>query len=364
MIDIELTINYQDYQLRIHPGERLYDVLRRLGYRSVKFGDEHGKSGADTILLDGKPVNAYLMLAAQAEGHYIETIEMMGEQPKPGWKESRGLHILQQEFVKTGAIQCGYCTPAQILVAKELLFREANPTEEQVRDALAGVLCRCTGYLKPVEAVLRAAARLRGEEVPPIEDPIQVPPEWMGTDIQDSIPATRTIEVDGAKLTAERVITELKVVNSPDTWRQIGKPKEKVDAVKLVQGKPAFAADFERQDMLFAKVLYSPYAHARIKSINTKKALEIPGVRCVLTHQDLPRVPYSTAGQSDPIPGPLDCFSLDNKVRFVGDRVAFVAAESEEIAEKALLAIEVEYELLEAILGYPGINEAWCSDYS
>ncbi len=350
MIDIELTINNQAYKLSIHPGERLYYVLRRLGYRSVKFGDEHGKSGADTILLNGKPVNAFMMLAAQAGGHDIETIEMLGEHPKLGWKEGRGLHILQQEFVKTGAIQCGYCTPAQILVAKELLSREPDPTEEQVRDALSGVLCRCTGYLKPVKAVLRAAARLRGEEVPPIEDPIQVPPEWMDSDVRDSIPPTRTVKVDGSTLTAERVITELKVSNSPDTWRQVGKPKEKVDAVKLVQGKPAFAADFERRDMLFAKVLFSPHAHARIKSINTAKAQEIPGVRCVLTHKDLPRVPYSTAGQSDPIPGPLDCYSLDNKVRFVGDRVAFVAAESEEIAQKAVDAIEVEYEMLEAIL--------------
>ena len=350
MIDIELTINNQAYQLNIHPGERLYYVLRRLGYRSVKFGDEHGKSGADTILLNGKPVNAFMMLAAQADGHDIETIEMLGDHPKQGWKEGRGLHILQQEFVKTGAIQCGYCTPAQILTSKELLSREPDPTEEQVRDALSGVLCRCTGYLKPVEAVLRAAARLRGEEVPPIEDPIQVPPEWIDSDIHDSIPPTRTVEVDGSTLTAERVITELKVRNSPDTWRQVGKPKEKVDAVKLVQGKPAFAADFERRDMLFAKVLFSPHAHARIKTINTAKALEIPGVRCVLTHKDLPRVPYSTAGQSDPIPGPLDCYSLDNKVRFVGDRVAFVAAESEEIAQKAVEAIEVEYEMLEAIL--------------
>ncbi len=350
MIDIELTINNQTYQLNIDPGDRLYSVLRKLGYRSVKFGDEHGKTGADTILLDGKPVNAYLILAAQADGHDIETIEMLGEHPKLGWKEGRGLHILQQEFVKTGAIQCGYCTPGQILAAKELLNRESDPNDEQVRDALSGVLCRCTGYLKPVEAVLRAAARLRGEEVPPIEDPIQVPPEWMGSDIHDSIPPTRTIEVDGSILTAKRVITELKVSNSPDTWRQVGKPREKVDAVKLVQGKPAFTADFERRDMLYAKVLFSPHAHARIKSISTAKALEIPGVRCVLTHEDLPRVPYSTAGQSDPIPGPLDCYSLDNKVRFVGDRVAFVAAESEEIAQQAVEAIEVEYELLEAIL--------------
>ncbi len=350
MIDIELTINQEKYLLGIHPGERLYTVLRRLGFFSVKFGDEHGKTGADTVLLDGKPVNSYLLLAAQADGHQIETLEMVGEHPHQGWKATKGLHILQQEFVKNGAIQCGYCTPAQILAAKELLDRESDPTDTQVRDALSGVLCRCTGYLKPVEAVLRAAARLRGEEVPPIEDPIQVPPDWMGTDLGDSIPSTRTIEVKGSTLTAERVITELKVKNAPDTWRQVGKPKVKVDAVKLVQGKPAFTADFDHREMLYAKVLHSPHAHARIKKITTEKALAIPGVRCILTHEDIPRVPYSTAGQSDPIPGPLDCYSLDTKVRFVGDRVAFVAAESDEIAEKALEMIEVEYEILEPIL--------------
>jgi len=350
MLDIKLTINQELFQLQVHPGERLFTVLRRLGFYSVKFGDEHGKTGADTVLLDGKPVNSYLLLAAQADGHILETIEILGEHPDQGWKETRGLHILQQEFVKTGAIQCGYCTPAQILTAKELLLREPCPNEEEVRDVLSGVLCRCTGYKKPVEAVLRAASRLRGEDVPPIEDPIQVPPEWLGTSVDPDIPPTKTIQVDGTTLTAQRVITEIKVSTSPETWSQVGKPKPKVDALKLVQGKPAFAADFEHRDMLYAKVLFSPNAHAFIKSINTEKAREIPGVAAVLTYQDIPRVPYSTAGQSDPIPGPLDCYSLDNKVRFVGDRVAFVAAESEEIAARAVKAIEVEYKLLDPIL--------------
>ena len=134
------------------------------------------------------------------------------------------------------------------------------------------------------------------------------------------------------------------------TWQTVGKPENKVDAVKLAQGKPAFAADIEKRGMLVAKVLHSPHAHARIKSIDASKARAIPGVAAVLTWQDIPRVVYSTAGQSDPIPGPLDTFSLDNKVRFVGDRVAFVAAETAEIAEKAVSKIEVEYEVLDAIL--------------
>ncbi|HQO97940.1 MAG TPA: molybdopterin-dependent oxidoreductase, partial [Anaerolineaceae bacterium] len=102
--------------------------------------------------------------------------------------------------------------------------------------------------------------------------------------------------------------------------------------------------------MLIAKVLWSPLAHARIKHIDVSRARALPGVAAVLTYKDVPRVVFSTAGQSDPIPGPLDTFSLDGKVRFVGDRVAFVAAETEEIAKKALELIDVEYEPLEAVL--------------
>jgi len=120
--------------------------------------------------------------------------------------------------------------------------------------------------------------------------------------------------------------------------------------VKLAQGKPAFTADIEKRGMLVAKVLHSPVAHAKIKEIDLTEARALPGVAAVLCYKDIPRVVYSTAGQSDPIPGPLDAFSLDHKVRFVGDRVAFVAAETVEIAEQALRLIKVEYEELPAII--------------
>ena len=128
MLDIVQTINDEIYNLQVNPGDKLFSVLRRLGFSSVKFGDEHGKTGADTVLLDGKPVNSFLLLAAQADGHQLETIEILGEHPQMGWKKTRGLHILQQEFVKNGAIQCGYCTPAQILAAKELISRNLVST--------------------------------------------------------------------------------------------------------------------------------------------------------------------------------------------------------------------------------------------
>ncbi len=346
---LELLINGIEHQAEAAPGDTLYKVLRSLGFYSVKFGAEDGETGADTVLLDGKPINADFYLAAQAEGHKIATIEALGEHPDQGWRQTDGLHPLQQAFVETGAIQCGYCTPGQILASKELLERNASPTDADVRDALSGVLCRCTGYIKPVKAVLRAAAMLRGEEVDPIEGtgrPIPVPPEWTPSD-DSGAPADG---LDSGFATQTQVMPQIKVTPEVEELQTVGQPEPKVDAVKLVQGKPAFAADLEMRGMLYAKVLHSPHAHARIKSIDATKARELPGVAVVLTHEDIPRVAYSTAGQSDPIPGPLDCFSLDNKVRFVGDRVAFVAADSPEIAQQALGLIEVEYEILEPIL--------------
>lgn len=349
---VNLLINGTEIEARIDPGETLLKTLRDLGFHSVKFGSEDGLSGADTVLLDGVPVNAGFMLAAQAEGHKVATIEALGEHPQQGWKKTEGLHPLQKAFIETGAIQCGYCTPAQILAADHLLKQEPNPSETQVREALSGVLCRCTGYLKPVQAVLRAAAVLRGEEVDPIEDPpppIPAPPEWTA-DPQEGERPQFTGDPMPEIETRTSVMPQIQVAPRTEALKTVGKPEPKVDAVKLAQGKPAFAADFEIRGMLYAKMLKSPHAHAIIKSIDASKARSLPGVAAVLTHEDLPRVAYSTAGQSDPIPGPLDCFSLDKKVRFIGDRVAFVAAETLKIAEQALGLIEVEYELLPVLL--------------
>lgn len=341
-MNITLKINGIEYTIDTPASTSLLAALRGLGFHGVKFGDEQGLTGADTVLVDGKPVNAGSMLAAQAENHAVATIEALGEHPEQGWRKTDGLHPLQKAFVESGAIQCGYCTPAQILAAKSLLEKNPNPSEEEVREAISGVLCRCTGYLKPVQAVLKAAAVMRGEE---LEDGEAV--HWDLGNWGDRPEASNVPDDQLAN-----VLTKPKVVVTPETqtWQTVGKPEKKVDAIKLVQGKPAFAADMDMRGMLHAKVLRSPHAHARIKRIDTSKALALKGVVSVLTWQDLPRVVYSTAGQSDPIPGPLDSFSLDNKVRFVGDRVAFVAAETPEIAEQALALIDVEYEILPAIL--------------
>ena len=345
-MNIELEINGTVLDVEISPSETLFAVLRRSGYHGVKFGDEQGLTGADTVLLDGRPVNSGSLLAAQAEGHLIVTIEGLGEHPDQGWRKTGGLHPLQLAFIETGAIQCGYCTPAQILAAKALLDKNPNPTEIEVRQAIAGVLCRCTGYTKPVQAILRAAAVMRGEQVPGKEQPGVQEPTTL------EIPLSENPIPPAVQAPATLTQTTPKVILAPETrpYQVVGKPEAKVDAIKLAQGKPAFAADIELRGMLHARVLHSPHAHARILRIDATRARALPGVAAVLTWQDIPRVVYSTAGQSDPIPGPLDSFSLDNKVRFVGDRVAFVAAETPEIAEQALQLIDVEYELLPSVL--------------
>jgi putative selenate reductase molybdopterin-binding subunit len=347
---IAFTLNGTLQEIEISPNQTLLSVLRnQLGMFSVKHGCETGECGACTVLLNGTPANACVMLAPQIQGASIETIELLGEHPDQGWRKSSGLHPLQTAFVETGAIQCGFCTPAMILAANALLRKNPSPNEREVREALSGVLCRCTGYEKPVQAILRAAAVLRGEEVDPISGLIPLPPDLLpqleGQELGlDSASEESPVE------TLISVLPRMKISPDWETRHSVGKPEPKVDAIKLVQGNPAFTDDVEMRGTLIAKVLHSPIAHARIKLIDTDEAKALPGVAGVLTWEDLPRVVYSTAGQSDPIPGPLDAFSLDKKVRFVGDRVAFVAAENEEIAEQALGLIHVEYEPLQAIL--------------
>ncbi|MBP7693852.1 MAG: molybdopterin-dependent oxidoreductase, partial [Anaerolineales bacterium] len=307
---------------------------------SVKHGCESGECGACSVLLDGRLTPTCVLLAPQVEGRTVVTVEALDA------GAGRALHPIQQAFAETGAIQCGYCTPAMVLAAQALLAAEPRPTEAQVRGALNGVLCRCTGYVKPVEAVLRAAAVLRGESVPPIQ---------AGGLTLDAVfgplrgaPDADAPSAGGPTLTETRTIT-FPTVDTRVSTDVVGRPEMKVDAVKLVKGKPVFADDVDLPGMLHAALLTSPHAHARITRIDTAKAKALPGVRAVLTHHDVPRVIYASGGQTWPNPKPWDQVSLDHKVRHVGDRVAVVAADTPEIARAALELIEVEYEILPAV---------------
>ena len=338
---IQFTLNGELVEAEIASDEKLMDMLRRRQLWSVKHGCETGDCGSCSVLFDGRLTPTCVMFAAQADGHVIETVE--------GMSPRQELHPIQQAFVDTGAIQCGYCTPAMVLATKDLLQRDPSPTEEACREALSGVLCRCTGYLKPVQAMLRAAAMLRGDPVPPIESegiPVSFEPlEGLGPHEG----ATRVGSLDTAVATKPQVD-----VRAPSTQESITQvvahPEPKVDAVKLVKGRPVFTDDIDLPGLLHAAMLTSPHAHARIRSIDTSRALALPGVEAVLTYKDVPRVIYASGGQTYPNPHPWDQVSLDSVVRHVGDRVAVVAAETPALARQALDLIDVDYEILDAVL--------------
>jgi carbon-monoxide dehydrogenase small subunit len=158
---IEFTLNGERTEVAFAPHKTLLEVLREdLNLTGTKHGCELGECGTCTVLVDGRSILSCLMLGVDAEDRSVETIE--------GMASEAGLHPLQETFADTGAAQCGYCTPGFLLVARELLEANPRPSRDEIKEALAGNLCRCTGYIKIYEAVELAAARMRGEaaEIP------------------------------------------------------------------------------------------------------------------------------------------------------------------------------------------------------
>jgi carbon-monoxide dehydrogenase small subunit len=154
-MEIVLTVNGRRHTARFEPPTSLLELLRdRLGYKGSKLCCNTGECGACTVLLDGKPVNACVVLAADAAGAEIVTVE--------GLADGERLHPVQQAFIDTGAVQCGYCTPGFLVSVKALLDRTARPTAEEIEEAISGNICRCTGYAKIVDAIELAARRLEG----------------------------------------------------------------------------------------------------------------------------------------------------------------------------------------------------------
>ncbi len=154
-ITVHCTVNHKPVAVEIDPNKRLLDMLREdLNLTSVKEGCSEGECGACTVIFNGEPVTSCCVLAGQAEGADIITLEGVSVDGKPD--------VVQQAFMDAGAVQCGFCTPGMILTAEALLAKNPAPTEEEVKQAMSGNLCRCTGYAKIVEAVLLAAERARG----------------------------------------------------------------------------------------------------------------------------------------------------------------------------------------------------------
>ncbi len=150
---LHLTINGREQAVDCEPYETLLNLLRRVGFTGAKRVCESGECGACAVLVDGRAVDSCIMLAAQADGSRVTTVEGLGD--------LRDLSAVQTAFADNGAVQCGFCIPGMIVAATSYLEENPEPTEEQIRHVFVGNLCRCTGYVKPVEAVLTAARRMR-----------------------------------------------------------------------------------------------------------------------------------------------------------------------------------------------------------
>jgi len=152
-MEITFVLNGTTRPIAVQPHETMLSVLRGLGMKSVRFGSDTGETGSSAVLVDGRLINTDILLAVQADGHEITTVEAFN---------AAELDPIQTAFMATGAIQSGYSVPAMILGTHALLAKNPDPTEAEVRDLLSGILDRETAYVKPVEAVMRAASILRG----------------------------------------------------------------------------------------------------------------------------------------------------------------------------------------------------------
>lgn len=279
------TIDGKPISAAPRPGQCLRTFIRDQGVFGVKKGCDAGDCGACTVWLDGTPVHSCLVPAFRAEGQAVTTIQ--GLAPEGG-----GLHPMQQAFVDAQAFQCGFCAAGMIMTAASL---NAEQREDLPR-ALKGNLCRCTGYRS----------------------------------ITDALHGIGAAEADVA-------------------GKACGASLPNPFSMGIVTGHARYTMDVAMEGLLHLKVLRSPHAHAAIASIDRAAALAVPGVVQVFTWEDVPRRLYSTATHEDHLVDPDDTYILDNVVRFVGQRVAAVVAETEGAAEAGCRALVVHYDPLPAV---------------
>ncbi|MGA2976535.1 MAG: molybdopterin cofactor-binding domain-containing protein [Spirochaetia bacterium] len=306
---IAFMLNRIQRMVSAEPGENLQELMQRIGIPSVRRADDgEGFTGADTILFDGRAMLAGLMVAGQADGHSIETIESLMENGR--------LSALQTAMLDAGVVQSAFTSPGAALLIEELLRRSPEPTEDEIRDALSGLFSRATGYRQFFLAVELARKRRN--------------------DPSFTMPAAEEFR---------------------DDLRVIGKTHRRIDGKKLAAGMKAYVEDRVEPGSCVLVMLRSPHAHARIKSIDASAAAALPGVVAVVTHENCPDLLYSQAGQGFPEPSPYDFRMFSPVVRHVGDRVAAVVAENADIAQKAMKRIKVDYEILPAVLSLDAAME-------
>ena len=288
---LSITVNGERREADgVWEGQSLLNALRDdLDLPGSKNACEQGECGSCSVYLDGTLVCSCLVLAAQADGRNVTTVE--------GIADGDGLHAVQQAMVDAGAVQCGFCTPGFVVASHDLLARNPRPSEPEIREALAGNLCRCTGYEKIIDAVkLRVGAC--GMSAPTLP--------------------RRDVQRPG----------------------RIGETTTRIDAVPKVRGEFEYSSDMHVDGMLWGATLRSPHPRADIWSIDTSEAVAMPGVRAVLTHDDVPgRKTYGMEIADQPV-------LAWKTIRYQGEAIAIVAADDPETARRAVKAIKVEYEVL------------------
>jgi xanthine dehydrogenase molybdenum-binding subunit len=298
MSKINLSVNGKQYSLAALPGETLSTLLReRLRLTGTKIGCEEAECGACTVLVDGEPMMSCVYPAERAVGKTIVTIEGLAKRVHDEMK----LHPLQEAFVEHGAVQCGFCIPGQIMTAYALLKRNPNPDSADIRFALKDTLCRCAGYPSIENAILAAAQALRAGE--PVQKPTHIP---------DSVHEHKTV----------------------------GHSHLRPEAVEKVTGDAIFTDDLKFEGMLYARVKRAMIPHGFLTKLEISKAKELKGVAAVLTAEDIPAEKNHGLVIFDwPV-----MVGVGERVRYVGDALAIVAAETQEIAETAIGLIEAEFD--------------------
>jgi len=300
-------------ELDVPESRTLAQVLRYdLGLTGTKIGCEEAECGICTVVVNGQAIDSCIYPAFKAQGADILTIE--------GLARGSELHPLQRAFIEHGAVQCGFCTPGLIMAAKCLLDRNPRPSRHDIKVALKDTYCRCTGYASVFNAIESAARELSGESPLPFNQPETIEP-----------------------------------------LRVVGRPMPGPHVVDKVTGRAKYADDYVFPHMLHARTLRAAYPHARIVRIDTSKAKALHGVAAVLTHEDVPGENIHGLVYDD-----WPVLAAD-KVRYMGDPVAIIAAEDPETAAAALALVEVEYEQLEVVSnpeharspGAPVIHEEW-----
>lgn len=290
---LNIKVNGTSREVLVEEHESLASVLRdRLGLTGTKIGCEQGSCGACTVIADGEALQSCIAPAMKFEGSEIRTIE--------GIAENGDLHHLQKKFIEKGAIQCGFCTPGMIMTSYDFISKNPEATVDEIKEALSGNLCRCTGYKKIIEAVAESLHCMK-------------------------TPAP-----------GSNGISESKHI--------VGTGRPYIEAEKKARGSADYADDIRFKNALHCKYLRSIHPHALIEDIDTSEALKLEGVRYILTGSELP-VKFGVL----PISHDETALAV-GKVRYIGEIVAAVAAESEEISEKACGMIKVRYKPIRSFL--------------